>query len=81
MATDEFLLVVTPDWVEIEGAQAQIEQNIGLSTLQNTIADHAWADFLQEFTDVWAPPEGSVIVDARILNNGGLRLWVKLAAV
>lgn len=76
--SDDFLLVMNEDWSEVLDAAPQILNNIGETTLQNLINDSAWSDIQTAFGDTWSPPEGYQLVGAKLINDGGVRFYVKL---
>lgn len=77
---DDFLLVTSEDWAEVEGVADHILNNIGVATLQGLIADAAWGDILTAFNDVWAPAEGYSLVGAKVLTDTTPRFFVKTVA-
>lgn len=77
---DDFLLVTSEAWVEVDGVAEHIENNIGLATLQGLINDGAWESILTAFGDAWQPPAGQALTGARVFSDPGIRFFARLEA-
>lgn len=82
----EFLMVVPPDWYEVQSATAVVDAFPGGEPeIQNFIASGEFAMIDPALEETGQIQPGFTIVDARMFPTGDqterLRLWVKFAPV
>ncbi len=87
MAVDDFLLIASDEWIEIENATHVVNVNGGPSNAQGIIDSGVFAPF-DEYDGIKETaylPEGNTVIDARMFNTGDpvepIHLWIKIAPV
>lgn len=85
MAIDDFVMVIPPGWVEIQGATSMIE-TWGEDGMIDIIQRESWGDVDSMLEAAGVLPSGQTVAQARLFNTGGhngerLRLWVRYITI
>ncbi len=86
MASEDFVMVVPPGWIEIENADDLIAAWPGGEIeIQDYIARKSWGQIDSLLDDNGVLPAGMTTEEARLFSTGdeggSPRLWVKLMAI
>ncbi len=79
---DEFLLIVTSDWIELENAATAFAGFADIPTIQDLVTNMDWNALSQFMEDASIIPNGAQISNARMINTGALqtdfRFWYRM---
>jgi hypothetical protein len=77
---NEFLLITTPEWVEVPNFDQVLLHVASADTVQGWITDQEWSSINQFAEDTGILPAGRTIVDARLFITGDdatpVRFWM-----
>ena len=76
--TDEFLVVVPPEWIELADSAAIVSE-VGENWISGVIINETWYEIEQVLERLGVLPEGKNVIGLRMVNNGEgtIKLWAK----
>lgn len=84
MDIDDFLLITSEQWTEIQDATTFIQTTVSDTQMQSYIAQQEWSAITQVMEDYGLIQSGTTVTNARMFNTGevdnNLRMWVILAS-
>ena len=79
---DDFLLIVTTEWIEVENPHTAFGAYADLVALQDLVSTMDWYNLRGVMEAAGIIPDGALISEARIVNTGGsptdYRFWYRV---